>query len=192
MKRQKITAMRYSLLIFVLIFSYTISYGKEKWKPARDFVKAKVIRVIDGDTIVVSIPKTTFNERKTLKNLKFKLRLIGIDTPESRPNKRAKIQSKESNRDINTIVKLGKMAKAFTEGLLAGQKYVFLEFDLEPQDRYGRLLAYVWLSDGRMLNREIICKGYAYPFTIPPNVKYKDQFLKCFHEARKKRSGLWR
>ena len=192
MKRLKITAMRYSLLIFVFIFSYTIGHGKERWKPAHNFVKAKVVKVIDGDTIIVSIPKTTFNDRKTLKNLKFKIRLIGIDTPESRPNRRAKIQSKESNRDINTIIKLGKMAKAFTQGLLAGHRYVFLEFDLQPQDRYGRLLAYIWLSDGRMLNREIICKGYAYPLTIPPNVKYKNQFLKCFHHAREKRLGLWR
>ncbi len=184
--------MRYSLLIFVFIFSYGISYGKEIWKPEGDYVKAKVVKVIDGDTIIVSIPKTTFNGRKTLKNLKFRIRLIGIDTPESRPNRRAKIQSRESSRDINTIIKLGKMAKAFTKGILSGNKYVFLEFDLEPQDRYGRLLAYVWLPDGRMLNREIICNGYAYPLTIPPNTKYKDQFLKCFHHAREKRIGLWR
>jgi len=128
----------------------------------------------------VSIPKTTFNNRKTLKNLKFKLRLIGVDTPESKPNRRAKIQS------------LGKKAKEFTKNLLKGKRYVFLEFDIQPQDRYGRLLAYVYLPDGRMLNKEIICKGYAYPLTIPPNVKYKDQFLKCFREAREKRLGLWR
>ncbi len=192
MKKQKLTAMKYSLTLFIVVFLYTISYGKEKWKPGYEFVKAKVVRVIDGDTIVVSIPKTTFNNRKTLKNLKFKIRLIGIDTPESRPNRRAKIQSRESNRDIKTIIKLGKKAKAFTQGLLTGHKFVFLEFDIQPQDRYGRLLAYVWLPDGRMLNKEIICKGYAYPLTIPPNVKYKDRFLRCFHHARENKLGLWR
>ncbi len=192
MKRLKITAMRYSLLFFVFVLLFTFSYGKEKWKPDRDFVKAKVVRVVDGDTIVVSIPKTTFNNRKTLKNLRFNLRLIGIDTPESKPNRRAKIQSKETDKDVKTIVKLGKKAKAFTKNLVKGYRYVFLEFDLQPQDRYGRLLAYVWLPDGRMLNKEIICNGYAYPLTIPPNIKYKDQFLKCFHYARENKLGLWR
>jgi len=192
MRRQKNTAMIYRLLLLIILFSYSISYSADRWKPDYDFVKAKVIRVVDGDTIVVSIPKTTFNNRKTLKNLKFKLRLIGVDTPESKPNRRAKIQSKESDRDIETIIKLGKKAKEFTKNLLKGKRYVFLEFDIQPQDRYGRLLAYVYLPDGRMLNKEIICKGYAYPLTIPPNVKYKDQFLKCFREAREKRLGLWR
>lgn len=184
-----------ALIVFLVFFGF--SFG---WNPKHDYIKAKVIRVVDGDTIVISIPKTTFNNRKTLKNLKFTVRLVGIDTPESKPNKRAKLQSRESKKDINTIVQLGKKAKAFTESLLLKKKIgkrkifktVYLEFDVQPQDRYGRLLAYVWLPDGRMLNKEIICGGYAYPLTIPPNVKYEKLFRKCFKEAAEKGIGLWR
>ncbi|NPA17385.1 thermonuclease family protein [Persephonella sp.] len=193
--------MRLKALFLVLAFLISVPVsGGERWKPPRDFVKAKVIRVVDGDTIVVSIPRTTFNNRKTLKNLKFTVRLIGIDTPESKLNRRAKLQSRESHRDIQTIIQLGKEAKKYTESLLitgkkGRKKYyrtVFLEFDIQPQDRYGRLLAYVWLPDGRMLNKEIICGGYAYPLTIPPNVKYEKEFLRCFRKAREERRGLWR
>ncbi len=180
-----------------LLFLTDVSYG---WKPPREFVKVKVVKVIDGDTIVVKVRETTFNKRKTLKNLRFTVRLVGVDTPESRPNRRAKIQSRESDKDLKTIVQLGKEAKYFTESLLlvrkAGKrkiyKTVFLEFDTQPQDRYGRLLAYVWLPDGKMLNQEIICEGYAYPLTIPPNVKYEKLFRECFREAREKKKGLWR
>lgn len=191
--------MKIKYFIFSLLLIIGVSYGKE-WKPPYDFVKAKVVKVIDGDTIIVKIKKTTFNNRKTLKNLRFSVRLIGIDTPESRPNRRAEIQSKESRRDIQTIIFLGKKAKEFTEkNLLIGKKgrkkiykYVFLEFDVEPQDRYGRLLAYVWLPNGEMLNKKIICSGYAYPLTVPPNVKYEKEFLKCFRKARKYQRGLWK
>jgi len=181
-----------------LLFIYTAGgnelpvFQKNKNIIKKDFVKAYVVRVIDGDTIVVKIPKTTFNNRKQLKNLRFKVRLIGIDTPESRINKRAKLQAKENKENIKKVLSLGKKAKEFTKSLLHRGKTVFLEFDVEPQDRYGRLLSYVWLPDGRMLNKEIICNGYAYPLTVPPNVKYERQFRQCFIKARKLRRGLWR
>ncbi|WP_238527228.1 MULTISPECIES: thermonuclease family protein [Persephonella] len=199
MKRQKLTAMKVKILFFLCFLAIiTLSEGKEVWKPPKEFVKAKVLRVIDGDTVVVSIPEVKFNNRKKLKNLRFTVRLIGIDTPESRPNRRSKIQSEHTKKDIKTIIQLGKKAKEFTQSVLRkkGKKRlfrtVFLEFDVQPQDRYGRLLAYVWLPDGKMLNEIIICSGYAYPLTIPPNVKYKDRFLKCFREAREKQRGLWK
>ena len=162
------------VIIFFCLIGFNLSFSKNLIKP--DFVKAKVVRVIDGDTIVVLIPKVTFNNKKTLKNLRFTVRLIGIDTPESRINKRAKLQSKESNKNIHEVVKLGKLAKKFTQKLLPKGKTIFLEFDVEPQDRYGRLLSYVWLPEGKMLNAVIICEGYAYPLTVPPNVKYEKLF----------------
>ncbi len=191
--------MRIKFLTFFLLVFIGVSTAKE-WKPPYDFVKAKVIKVIDGDTIIVKIKKTTFNNRKTLKNLRFTVRLIGIDTPESKLNKRAEIQSKESKKNIQTIIFLGKKAKEFTEknllirkkGRRKIYKNVFLEFDVEPQDRYGRMLAYVWLPNGEMLNKKIICSGYAYPLTVPPNVKYEKEFLKCFRKARKYHRGLWK
>ena len=189
----KIIPVNKGVVFFVPLFVFVFlipSFAKNAIKP--DFVKAKVVRVIDGDTIVVLIPKVTFNNKKTLKNLRFTVRLIGIDTPESRINKRAKLQSKESNKNIHEVVKLGKLAKKFTQKLLPKGKTIFLEFDVEPQDRYGRLLSYVWLPEGKMLNAVIICEGYAYPLTVPPNVKYEKLFRKCFKKARKEQRGLWR
>ncbi len=177
------------IIIFFCLLNLKLVFAKNPIKP--DFVKAKVIRVIDGDTIVVSIPKTKFNDRKVLKNLKFKVRLIGVDTPESKVNKRAKLQAEKARTDVKKIIKLGLLAKKFTQKLLPRGKTVFLEFDVEPQDRYGRLLAYVWLEDGIMVNAAIICSGYAYVLTVPPNVKYEKLFRKCFRKAFLEKKGLW-
>jgi len=66
-----------------------------------------------------------------------------------------------------------------------------IKFDVQLRDRYGRLLAYLYLSDGRMLNEEIVRAGYASVMTIPPNVKYKDRFVKAYRKARESRVGLW-
>ncbi len=163
-------------------------------------VEAQVIKVIDGDTIIVRIPETTFNKNQaTLRNLRFTVRLLGIDTPESRENRRARLQARELNTTVRIVVFLGKKAKGFTERLLLlGKKgkrkiykKVYLEFDKQPQDRYGRLLAYVWLPDGKMLNKEIICNGYALPLTIKPNTKYSKEFLECYKKAVENHLGLW-
>jgi endonuclease YncB( thermonuclease family) len=58
--------------------------------------------------------------------------------------------------------------------------------------RKGRLLAYLYLSDGRMFNEEIVKAGYANLMTYPPNVKYQERFLKAYQEAKDKGRGLWR
>ncbi len=67
---------------------------------------------------------------------------------------------------------------------------VSLEFDVERRDRYRRLLAYVYLKDGRMLNEEIVKAGYANLLTIPP--QYQERFLKAYREARENRRGFWK
>jgi len=69
---------------------------------------------------------------------------------------------------------------------------ITLEFDVQERDRYGRLLGYVYLSNGKMLNEEIVKAGYANVMTIPPNVKYKDMFLKAYNYAMESKLGLWR
>ena len=55
-----------------------------------------------------------------------------------------------------------------------------MEFDVQKRDKYGRLLAYVYLSDGKMVNEEIVKAGYANFMTYPPNVKYQEKFLKAY------------
>ena len=160
-------------ILFLIFFVFNLSVASDK-------IPAKVISITDGDTI------------KVLINGKIeKVRLTGIDTPESRVNRRAKWQARDLNKDLTEIVKMGKEAKRFVQSLISRGDIVYLEFDVQPRDRYGRLLAYVWLPNGKMLNKEIICNGYAMPLTIPPNVKYADEFRECFRKARNEGLGLW-
>lgn len=114
-------------------------------------LKAVVTRVVDGDTIVATV-----NGRSE------KIRFIGINTPESvHPNK-----SKNTEE--------GRQASAFTKEQLQG-KEVLLEFDVQQRDKYGRLLAYVYLNN-KMFNETLLEKGYAKIATYPPNVKYVEKF----------------
>lgn len=135
-----------------------------------------VSRAIDGDTIKLS-------------NGEY-VRLIGIDTPESRYNKKIVRDSKRSGNDINSIIRMGREASDFIERKVEG-KMVRLEFDVERRDKYGRLLAYVYLEDGTFVNAKIIEEGYAQIMTIPPNIKHAGYFLKLQKEAREKNKGLW-
>jgi micrococcal nuclease len=162
--------MRFKIGLFLVLF--TISAASAE--------KAVVKRIIDGDTLSV------FSGGKILK-----IRLIGIDAPESKGNKKAHRNSNRSGKDIKTIILQGKQAVAFIKRYLKKGDVVFLEFDIDKQDKYGRVLAYVYLSDGRFLNDLIISSGYASPLTIAPNIKHKDLFFKSYQTAREKKIGLW-
>jgi micrococcal nuclease len=136
-----------------------------------------VSKAIDGDTLRLSGGEH--------------IRLIGIDTPESRYNNKLVRDSKRSRRDIDSIIKMGKEASSFTRKLVEGKK-VRLELDIEKHDKYGRLLAYVYLEDGTFVNLKIIEEGYAQVMTIAPNVKHAQTFLKSERQAREKGKGLWK
>ncbi len=127
-----------------------------------------VTKVIDGDTFYC-----VDNE-----NVEYKIRLIGIDTPELRNyGKRKKgyyaIEAKEylSNLIDNKIIKL--------------------EFDVDKYDQYNRLLAYVYLEDNTFINAELVKNGFARIMTIQPNSKYSDIFYQLQLEARDKKIGIW-
>jgi micrococcal nuclease len=136
-----------------------------------------VTRAVDGDTL-----KLENGER---------VRLIGIDTPEMHESNKLYRDSQKTNMDINTIKALGRKSYLFTRDLVEGKR-VRLEFDLEKRDKYKRLLAYVYLKDATFVNAEIVKQGYASLMTYPPNVKYADEFLKLYKEARENKRGLWR
>lgn len=157
------------LFFFVLLFCVTA------FASAADFVKC--IKVIDGDTIKISTGEN--------------VRLIGVDTPESRRNNKLYRDASRSKEDADAIIAMGKESAKFTTGLVLG-KNVRLEFDVQKMDKYGRLLAYVYLEDGTFVNAEIVRLGYASPMTVPPNVKYADSFKKLYQEARENQRGLWR
>lgn len=126
----------------------------------------KVVRVVDGDTIIVN-----YNGKDE------RVRLIGVDTPESvHPDK-----SKNSTEGIT--------ASNFTKSKLEGQA-IGLEFDVQKRDRYGRLLAYVWLGN-EMFNKTLLTEGYAKIATYPPNVKYVDDFKALQEQARNQNKSLW-
>ncbi len=139
-----------------------------------------VVRVVDGDTLKIRY----WGKEESI-------RLIGIDTPESRVNKKAKRDAKRSGQDIETITAMGKRATEYVENLVKPGDLISIEFDAQQRDRYGRLLGYVYLSNGKMLNEEIVKAGYANVMTIPPDVKYQDRFLRAYKEARERKRGLW-
>jgi len=123
----------------------------------------KVKRVIDGDTLLL------INGER--------VRLIGVDTPETKhPQK--------------PVQYFGREAYLFTKEMVDGKEARF-EFDRQKRDRYGRLLAYVYLLDGTFLNAEIIKQGYGFAYTRFP-FKYMEEFRRYEREARDKRKGLWR
>ena len=151
---------------------FTIPFGR-----SYDYTDIGVKRVIDGDTLQLEDGQ--------------RVRLIGIDTPEVHRSDKLYRDSERSKQDIRTIQELGRRASEFTKNLVEGKR-VNLEFDVERYDKYGRLLAYVYLKDGTFVNAEIIKQGYASLMTIPPNVKYSDLFLKLYQEARENQRGLWK
>jgi len=142
---------------------------------------AKVISVVDGDTLKINY-----------KGKEESVRLIGIDAPESRINKKAKNDAQRSGEDLKTITAMGKEATNYVKSLVKPGDTVRIEFDVQKRDKYGRLLSYVYLPNGTMLNEEIVKAGFANVMTEPPNVKYQERFLKAYREARENGRGLWR
>lgn len=145
-----------------------------------EYEKCRLVRIVDGDTLIVE-----YNGKHE------RVRLTGIDTPEVSVNDKALRDAERKKIDVNVIVNQGRKASEFAESLLAGEEMLFLEFDVNKRDRYGRILAYVYLADGRMVNELMLKAGYASLMTIPPNVKYRDRFLKAYREARSLKRGLW-
>lgn len=124
----------------------------------------KVKWVNDGDTIVLSDGRH--------------VRYIGINAPEiAHDNQKAEA--------------FGYEAKKYNQSLVRSKK-VRLEFDKEKYDRYGRLLANIFLSDGTFINKEMIEKGYAYALPRKPNVKYDRMLLQIQRDAMSAKQGMWR
>ena len=142
---------------------------------------ATIKRVVDGDTLKI-----------IYQGQEESVRLIGIDTPESKRNKKAYKDAGRSGKDVDEIAAMGKEAAKYMRTIAREGDRVNIEFDVQKRDKYRRLLGYVYLENGRMLNEEIIKAGYASPMTFPPNVKYQDRFLKLYREARDAKRGLFR
>jgi micrococcal nuclease len=126
-----------------------------------------VVRVVDGDTIIVRTPSG--DER---------VRMIGIDTPES----------VAPNRPVECF---GPEASAETARLLDGAA---VDLEMDPgqgeRDRYDRLLAYVWRGD-RLINLDLIASGFGYEYTYDDAYAYQREFQDAERRARATQEGLW-
>jgi micrococcal nuclease len=130
--------------------------------------RSVITRVVDGDTIHVSIGGSDET-----------VRLIGINTPET--------------VDPRTPVEcFGPEASRHTKALLPKGTEVRLVRDVEARDKYGRLLAYVYkVADGTFVNLELARDGFADLLTFPPNVAHVADFTTAVQQARTARRGLW-
>ncbi len=165
-------------LVLTLASVLTVYWAvKDRWlqrlwdkRPTVEVVEPgfyKVLDIADGDTI--SVDMSGVSER---------IRLIGVDTPET--------------HDPDTPVQCyGIEAYGFTSSLLEGTS-VRLEADPtnSNRDRYDRLLRYVYLKDGTLLNLLLIREGMGFAYTTFPFTK-QAQFLKTEENSRSQRKGLW-
>jgi micrococcal nuclease len=129
---------------------------------------ARVERVIDGDTIVVDLAGSTYT-----------VRLIGIDTPETvDPDKPVGCYGPEASDRMKHLLPPGTA--------------VHLWRDLEPRDRYDRMLAYVQRRpDGLFVNADQVRSGAAIAKAFPPNTALRATFEQAEDRARAARLGLW-
>lgn len=134
------------------------------------FQRARVVEVVDGDTIKLDSGKT--------------VRYIGIDTPET----------KHPQKGVECF---GKEASEKNKQLVDGRE-ILLQKDVSETDRYDRLLRYVYLpnptnanQEAIFINRYLVEEGYAHAITYPPDVRFRDEFRRLEQEAREKNKGLW-
>ncbi len=130
--------------------------------------RVTVSRVVDGDTLKVKIGDT-----------EDAVRLIGINTPES--------------VDPRTTVQcFGKEASARMKEIAEGKEVLIVKDPTQAErDKYHRLLAYVYLTDGTLLNQKMIEDGYAFEYTYNIPYEFQTEFKDAEKQAREKGLGLW-
>lgn len=160
------------VLIIASVYQYQLDGFIPKVLPTETAntvgVYYEVTHVADGDTIHIS-----------MNGKDEKVRLIGINTPETvDPRRPVECFGKEASTRMKEI---------------ANGKIVRLEYDptQSTRDTYGRILAYVFLEDGQMLNRKMVAEGYAYEYTYMTPYKYQKEFRELQTFARTSGRGLW-
>ncbi len=164
MQKRNRKLLRYLVLLLVVIGGTVYEAWQDTTPPDfEDMEKTAVQRVVDGDTFI-----TAGGER---------VRLIGIDTPESvHPSGVVEVYGVESSD--------------YTKALIE-DKTVYMEKDVSDRDRYDRLLRYVYLEDGTFVNLHLIEEGYARVVTYPPDTRHTEGFLEAERKARDQDKGLW-
>ena len=150
------------------------SEGNEDIDDEIGFVQAKLVRVVDGDTYVVNIDGQD-----------TKVRLIGVDTPESvAPESYTEKTGKENTKE-------GLKVSEHMKDILKEGDLLFLEFDVQMYDKYDRVLAYAYFDDMTMIQEYLLENGLAQVMTIQPNSKYSKRFVELEQKAIKNGVGIW-
>lgn len=140
--------------------------------PPADAQEVRVVRVVDGDTLVVT------GEGGPVVDGEARVRLLLLDTPE--------VDGPDTTQEC-----LGPEASEFATGLLPEGSTLRLALDDEPQDEFGRTLAYAWTEDGTFVNETIVRNGYGYAALVAPNDRHIGVLLAAEDAAREERRGVW-
>ena len=139
-----------------------------KYAPTLATTVASVVQVIDGDTVDVSVKSKT-----------MRVQLIGINSPHAK-------DPRESSACF------AQQATTKAKELLNGQTITLADDPSQSDtDSYDRLLRYIWLTDGRMLNWEMIAHGYAVESSDNSRYLYQAEFKQAERNARRQRLGMW-
>ncbi len=159
-------------IAFLSLFNFT---------SATDAEIRTVVKVVDGDTLRIRLPDGTTDL----------VRLIGIDAPEVHSSEKLERQAQRAGSDGQHIQLLGERSAKFLRSRIEKESKIRLEYDIVPRDKYGRILGYVFLPDGTLINEEIVRLGYAHLQTFPPNIKYLERLKAAYIDARTAQRGLW-
>lgn len=133
-----------------------------------DLEKVRIERVVDGDTLIV-----------LRQDQPVRLRLIGIDAPESYSHHQEDKRTHEGES-------VSRIAAAWLT-----DREIWLEFDQDPYDPYDRLLAYAWLDAHTMVNEVLAREGLVRVKRYPPNTFWHDHLEKLEKTAREEGRGIW-
>jgi len=135
---------------------------------------ARIVRVISADTLTI-LYRGRWEE----------IKLIGPEAPQTMLNDRAYEQALMESSSPEEIIRRGVKATEFVKEFLHYGSQVWIEFDVKKRDRFSRLLGYVYLGDGRMLNEIILRQGLAELFLAPPNLRYSRRFQEIARQAKR-------
>jgi micrococcal nuclease len=169
------------ILLAIFVWFYAVPQLQKKKQPQQEIVN--VVKVNDGDTFEI--------DKKDESGKNFRVRMLGIDTPEKFDSDKLDRDAERTGKDKKTIQKLGELASDFTKALI-DKKKVNLEKEPghEDKDKYGRLLRYVYLEDGTFVNKKIVEEGYANAFR-QFKISKLDEMIAAEKDARENKRGLW-
>lgn len=175
-------AMRLTVLFSIFLAGCSaLPISAVKRIPSYKRLTCKAVYAVEGDLLLA-----------TCGNKLERIRLIGIDSPETVKSRKAKRRAKKGGRSLAAELARGSKAANYVRGLVHEGDKISLVFDRRQRDESKRLLAYVYLPDGGMLNARILETGYAVPAPRSPNTRYKKLFAELHRRAVKVGRGLWR